>query len=264
MAHCDLRIKETLSGKIRTEKGVHAGFQRPPKKKKADSVLRHFNTVAAKYDLMNTLLSLGIHRSWKRTAVRMLRLREGDCVIDVCGGTGDLSILAAGEVQSSGQVILYDINRRMMGAGRAKVMGSPYSGSVFYVQGDAEAMPFPDEMCDATMVGFGIRNVTHMEKGFQEMHRILKPGGKLMCLEFSKPTSPPFRWLYDLYSFHVMPFLGSLIVGSRQAYTYLAESIRMFPSPDELTRILKRIGFSKVTHRSLTNDIAVVHVGIKL
>jgi len=125
-------------------------------------------------------------------------------------------------------------------------------------------MPFPDEMCDATMVGFGIRNVTHMEKGFQEMHRILKPGGKLMCLEFSKPTSPPFRWLYDLYSFHVMPFLGSLIVGSRQAYTYLAESIRMFPSPDELTRILKRIGFSKVTHRSLTNDIAVVHVGIKL
>ena len=263
MGQCETRIKENLSGKKSLEKLVHLGFERIPEGEKAGRVLRHFNAVAPKYDLMNTLLSLGIHHSWKRTAVRMLRLKGGDCVIDVCGGTGDLSILAARDVESSGQVILYDINQRMMETGRAKVLGSPYGTSIRYVQGDAEAISFPNEMFDATMVGFGIRNVAHMEKGFQEMYRVLKPGGKLMCLEFSKPTSPLFGWLYDRYSFYVMPLLGALIVGSRQAYTYLPESIRIFPSPDDLTRILEKIGFSKVSHRKLTNIIAAVHLGMK-
>lgn len=239
------------------------GLRPAPEKEKDRSVLRHFDTVAARYDVMNTLLSLGIHHLWRRSAVRMLRLKKGDCVIDVCGGTGDLSILAAKDVEPSGKVILYDINRRMMEAGRAKVTAAPFGEAISCVQGDAETISFPDETFDATMVGFGIRNVTDMEAGFREMHRILKPGGKLMCLEFSTPRSPLFRWLYNLYSFSVMPILGSLLVGSREAYAYLSESIRMFPSPDELTRILKRTGFSAVTHRSLTNDIAVVHLGIK-
>lgn len=230
---------------------------------KVRQVFRHFNTVAAKYDLMNTLLSLGIHHLWKRAAVKMLRLKGGDCVIDVCGGTGDLSILAARDVKSSGLVILYDINERMMETGKAKVLGSPYGARVRYVQGDAEAISFPDEMFNAAMVGFGMRNVAHLEEGFQEMYRVLKPGGNLMCLEFSKPISPIFRRLYDLYSFYVMPFLGGLIVGSKQAYIYLPESIRRFPSPAQLTRVLEKTGFSKVSHRKLSNNIAAVHLGMK-
>jgi demethylmenaquinone methyltransferase/2-methoxy-6-polyprenyl-1,4-benzoquinol methylase len=256
--------QKKLSGKTSLEKLVHFGYQRIPEKEKIGWVLRHFNTVAGKYDLMNTLLSLGIHHVWKRTAVKMLGLRPGDCVIDVCGGTGDLSILAANDVRSSGQVILYDINRLMMETGRPKVKGSSYGRSIFYVQGDAERIPFSDQVFDAAMVGFGIRNVTHMEKGFGEMCRVLKTGGKLMCLEFSKPTLPPFRWLYDFYSFHVMPLLGDLMVGSRRAYTYLPESIRMFPLPGELSRILRKVGLFNVFYRKLTNGIAVVHLGTKM
>jgi demethylmenaquinone methyltransferase/2-methoxy-6-polyprenyl-1,4-benzoquinol methylase len=135
--------------------------------------------------------------------------------------------------------------------------------SIRYIQGDAENIAFPDNRFDATMVGFGIRNVTHFQRGFSEMYRILKPGGKLMCLEFSKPTQPVFRWLYDVYSFYIMPFLGDLIAGSRKAYTHLPETIRTWPLPDELAEELKRIGFSHVTHRKLTNGIAVIHLAMK-
>jgi demethylmenaquinone methyltransferase/2-methoxy-6-polyprenyl-1,4-benzoquinol methylase len=131
------------------------------------------------------------------------------------------------------------------------------------VQGDAECISFPGRHFDAAMVGFGIRNVTHMQKGFEEMYRALKPGGKLMCLEFSKPTWPVFRWLYDFYSFYIMPFIGELLVGSKKAYTHLPESIRMFPLPNELSNLLKKIGFSQITYRRLTNGIAVIHLAVK-
>jgi demethylmenaquinone methyltransferase/2-methoxy-6-polyprenyl-1,4-benzoquinol methylase len=151
----------------------------------------------------------------------------------------------------------------MMETGRPKVTKAGYQDRIAYVQGDAEQMSFDAGRFDAAMVGFGIRNLTHLEEGFEEMYRILKPGGKLMCLEFSRPTSTPFRWLYDFYSFHVMPLLGQIIGGSRQAYTYLPESIRLFPLPDGLSRILKDIGFSQVTYRRLTNGIAVLHLAIK-
>ncbi len=243
------------------EKTAHFGYRKVPEDEKVKWVMRHFNTVARKYDLMNTLLSFGIHHLWKRDAVRMLKLKAGDWVIDVCGGTGDLSVLAAKAVGSSGRVVLYDINRKMMEMGKGKVGRSPFRETVSYVQGNAEQISFPDQHFDAALVGFGIRNLTHMEEGFREIHRILKPGGKLMCLEFSKPTAPFFRWLYDMYSFHVMPYLGGLIVGSKQAYTYLPESIRLFPSPGELSTILGNTGFSRVTYRKLTNGIAVIHLG---
>ena len=230
---------------------------------KTDRVMQHFNSVARNYDFMNTLLSFGIHHAWKRTAVRMLKLAPGDRVLDVCGGTGDLAILAAAKVGRAGRVYIYDINRAMIEAGLRKVFDSEIKGRLQYVQGNAEYISFPDRHFEAAMVGFGIRNVTHMKKGFEEMYRVLKPGGKLMCLEFSKPVWPVFRWLYDFYSFYVMPLLGELIVGSRKAYMHLPESIRMFPLPAELSELLQKIGFSQITYRSLTNGIAVIHLAVK-
>jgi demethylmenaquinone methyltransferase/2-methoxy-6-polyprenyl-1,4-benzoquinol methylase len=242
------------------ERMAHFGYRKVPEDEKVHWVLNHFNTVAKRYDFMNTLLSFGIHHLWKRQAVRMLGLKEGDWVIDLCGGTGDLSILAASAVGPSGRVVLYDINWTMMAVGRPKVWQSRGGERVLYVQGDAEQISFPGGSFEAAMVGFGIRNLTHVKAGAMEIHRILKPGGKLMCLEFSKPTAPLFRWLYDIYSLYLMPVLGEVLVGSRQAYTYLPESIRMFLSPEELSTILREAGFSEITYQKLTNGIAVVHL----
>ena len=247
----------------RFEKKAYFGYKKVPKDEKSEWVLRHFNTVAKRYDLMNTLLSFGIHHLWKRTAIRIMNLNPGDRVLDVCGGTGDLAILAAGPVGRSGRVIIYDINRAMIEAGVHKVTHLPSEERIWFVQGDAEHVSFPDGYFDAAMVGFGIRNVTHMDQGFKEMCRVLKPGGKMMCLEFSKPTSPLFRWLYDIYSFHVMPALGEVIAGSSKAYLHLTESIRTFALPNELTAVLKQVGFSTVTERKLTNGIAMIHLAVK-
>ena len=250
-------------GRPDQEKKAQFGYEVVPEEEKVKRVLRHFDIVAKKYDMMNTLLSFGIHYLWKRTAIKMLKLKAGHEVIDVCGGTGDLSRYAAKSVGPSGRVVLYDINRLMMEVGRPKAMKSPYGQIIHYVEGDAEEISFEACSFDVAMVGFGIRNLTHMEKGFSEMYRVLKPNGKLMCLEFSQPTAPAFRWFYDFYSFHIMPLLGELIAGSRQAYTYLPESIKLFSSPGELTQMLKRVGFSHVTHKKLTNGIAVIHLATK-
>ncbi len=242
---------------------AYFGFQPVAREKKADRVLAHFNSVARHYDFMNSLLSFGIHHLWKREAVRMLKLSSGDRVLDVCGGTGDLAVLAAGDIGPAGRVIVYDINRAMIQAGLHKVAGKEIDGRIRYVQGNAERVSFPAGHFDAAMVGFGIRNVTDIKKGFEEMHRILKPGGKMMCLEFSKPTFGPFRRLYDFYSFYIMPVMGELLAGSRNAYTHLPESIRMFPMPDELAALLEEIGFSRISYKRLTNGIAVIHIAVK-
>ena len=239
------------------------GFERIHAREKSERVLRHFNSVAHVYDFMNSLLSFGIHHAWKRASVRELGLRPGDRVLDVCGGTGDLAILAARGLGPGGRVVVYDINRAMIDAGLHKVRGGPLENRIRHVQGDAEQIAFPDGSFDAAMVGFGIRNVTRMRQGFAEMHRVLKPGGRLMCLEFSRPVWPVFRWLYDAYSFYAMPFLGELIAGSRKAYMHLPESIRMFPLPDELAEILRGVGFSRVDYRRFTNGIAVAHLAVK-
>jgi demethylmenaquinone methyltransferase/2-methoxy-6-polyprenyl-1,4-benzoquinol methylase len=245
------------------EKTTHFGYLSIPEKEKVKWVRRHFNSVARKYDSMNTLLSFGIHYQWKRMAVGMMNLRSGDLVLDVCGGTGDLSCMAAERVAPHGRVVLYDINWEMMAAGRPKIRSSHHSGLVCSTQGNAEEIAFAGETFDAAMVGFGIRNLTHFENGFSEMHRVLKSGGVFMCLEFSEPVTPWFRLLYDFYSFHVMPLVGKVFAGCRPAYTYLPESIRMFPDPCELKSILERIGFVNVRFRRLTDGIAVVHIGEK-
>jgi demethylmenaquinone methyltransferase / 2-methoxy-6-polyprenyl-1,4-benzoquinol methylase len=260
-----MRREKTLwTGSEKEERGItHFGFRRVPTGEKVTLVRDHFDTVAKKYDLMNTLLSLGIHYLWKRTAIELLELKEGHSVLDVCGGTGDLSVLAAKRIGVSGRIVLYDINQAMMEAGRRKSTHAAERNSVLYVQGNAEQAAFPSCSFDAAMVGFGIRNLTNREDGLREMYRVLKPGGRFVCLEFSQPTAAWFRFLYDFYSFHIMPFLGRLIVGSRQAYTYLPESIRLFPSPGELSGILGEIGFRRVAYRRLTNGIACVHWGIK-
>jgi demethylmenaquinone methyltransferase/2-methoxy-6-polyprenyl-1,4-benzoquinol methylase len=255
--------KDTLEIKQQSEKQAFFGYETVPEKEKSLRVLKHFNSVAEVYDFMNTLLSFGIHHIWKTIAVRRLGLSADERVLDVCGGTGDLAVLAARATGGAGRVVIYDINHAMMMAGKRKPSVSRFGNRIVFVQGDAEAIAFPDNTFDASMVGFGIRNVTHMEKGFSEMFRILKPGGRMMCLEFSKPRNPVFRWLYDLYSFYVMPFLGEFIAGSRKAYTHLPESIRTFPLPHEISRILQTIGFSRVNFFRLTNGIAVVHTAVK-
>lgn len=257
------RRRQQLEAHIHHAQKADFGFEKIPEAEKNQRVLRHFNSVARHYDFMNSLLSFGIHHLWKRTAVKMMDLKIGDKVIDVCGGTGDLAILAARPVGSSGRVILYDINRSMINAGRHKVANSLLKKRISYVQGDAEDISYADQSFNAAMVGFGIRNVTHMENGFREMYRLLKPGGKLMCLEFSKPTSAVFRRLYDFYSFYIMPLVGEIFAGNRQAYTHLPETIRLFPLPDELADILKKIGFSEVSYRRFSNGIAVIHLALK-
>lgn len=234
----------------------------PPDKSRL--VLAHFNRVAARYDLMNTLLSFGLHHWWKRVAVGLLALRGGEQVLDVCGGTGDLGVIAARQIGPQGRVVVYDFSRAMLAVGRPKIADTDLAGRILQVQGDAERLAFPDDCFDAAMVGFGIRNLSHMDAGFKEMHRVLKPGGRVMCLEFSRPVTPWFRRLYDLYSFALMPLAGKIIAGSREAYSYLPESIRQFPLPDELSALLRSLGFTQVRYRRLTNGIAVAHVGVKI
>jgi len=240
------------------------GYQEVTSEEKDRLVREHFDSIAGKYDVMNSFLSLGLHHLWKQSAMEMLNLREGPRILDVCGGTADLALIAAKKLGGEGEIIVYDINRAMMEAGKPKVARSSAMGHIVFVQGDAENVSFRDRSFDIVTVGFGIRNLTHLEDGLKEIHRVLKQGGEFMCLEFSRPTSRLFSLLYDLYSFVWMPLVGQLFAGTRKAYTYLPESIRVFPSPHLLIRMLQEIGFSQIEHKYLTNGIASIYLSRKL
>lgn len=245
---------EQLEKHVSVTRTAKFGFATYAESDKVHRVNRHFDTIATRYDLMNTILSAGIHYAWKRRAIGMLMIKPGQKILDVCGGTGDMACLSASRTGENGVSMVYDINRKMMEQGKKKSMKG-----VTFVQGDAECISFPDESFDAVSIGFGIRNVTHLETGFREIFRVLKKGGNMCCLEFSKPDNPLFRYVYDFYSFRIMPFLGGLFTGSKEAYTAFPESIRAFPLPDELSLILEKIGFKDINIKKLTNGIAVIH-----
>ncbi|HBO84405.1 MAG: bifunctional demethylmenaquinone methyltransferase/2-methoxy-6-polyprenyl-1,4-benzoquinol methylase [Deltaproteobacteria bacterium GWC2_42_11] len=235
-----------------------------PVEEKKPRVANIFSSVAGRYDLMNDLMSLGVHRLWKRFFVEKARLKQGDIALDVAGGTGDIAILMAKKVGENGMVVIYDINGEMIEEGRRKCVDRGFLKNIQYVQGDAEDIGFPDNTFHAAAVSFGIRNVTYIEKAFKEMARVTKPGGRVMCLEFSHPTSKLFSRVYDLYSFNILPEIGDIVTGNREAYTYLPESIRKFPIQEELKKMLEGIGLFNVKYYNLFNGIAAVHVGVKV
>ncbi len=243
---------------VRKSRSALFGFTPYNESEKVKRVNQHFDTIAAHYDLMNTILSFGIHYLWKRMAIGTLDIKPGDKILDVCGGTGDMALLSASKTGEKGIAIVYDMNRNMLKCGKNK-----HLKDVTFVQGNAEMLAFPDDLFDAVSIGFGIRNLTHLETGFKEIFRVLKKGQKACCLEFSKPTNRWFRKIYDFYSFTIMPVLGQAITGSKEAYTAFPESIRAFPVPEEITQVLKDIGFSKVEVKELTNSIAVIHTCTK-
>ncbi len=245
---------EQLEKHVSATRTARFGFTPYAESDKRDRVNLHFDTIATRYDIMNTILSGGIHYLWKRKAIAALNIKPEDKILDVCGGTGDMASLSASIAGEKGVSIVYDINRKMIQQGGAKSLKG-----VTFVQGDAECISFPDNSFDAVSIGFGIRNITHLETGAREIFRVLKKGGHMCCLEFSKPDNPFFRFLYDFYSFRLMPLIGGLITGSKEAYTAFPESIRAFPLPGELSLILKKIGFKDIKFKKLTNGIAVIH-----
>ena len=241
-------------------KTTHFGFETVEEKEKARRVAGVFTSVADKYDIMNDLMSVGLHRLWKRFAVSVSGVREGQRVLDVAGGSADLSRLFLKKVGTSGQVILTDINNAMLRTGRDRLFDEGIAAPV--AQCDAEHLPFPDNYFDCVSIAFGLRNVTHKNVALREMQRVLKPGGRLIVLEFSK-VAKPLSKVYDWYSFKVLPKLGKLVAGDDASYRYLAESIRMHPSQEELKTLMKTVGFGHVDFHNLTGGVVALHVGIK-
>lgn len=236
------------------------GFQRVDAREKARRVAGVFDSVAARYDLMNDLMSAGLHRLWKAFTVRQAGVRPGMRVLDVAGGTGDLALAFAREAGPTGQVWLTDINGAMLRAGRDRLLDA---GRLLPVaQCDAEALPFPDAWFDVVSVGFGLRNMTHKDRALAEMHRVLRPGGRVLVLEFSRVWAP-LAPLYDAYSFSVLPWLGARVAGDADSYRYLAESIRVFPPAEELAAMMERAGFEDVEWFKLATGICALHVGRK-
>jgi demethylmenaquinone methyltransferase / 2-methoxy-6-polyprenyl-1,4-benzoquinol methylase len=245
------------------EKTTHFGFQDVPESQKADKVAEVFHSVAAKYDLMNDVLSGGLHRLWKRFTIELSGVRPGNRVLDIAGGTGDLTRKFSSLVGPTGEVVLADINDSMLKVGRDRLLDKGVAGNVQFVQADAEALPFPDNYFDVVTIAFGLRNVTRKENALRSMLRVLKPGGRLLVLEFSKPGNPLLAKAYDTYSFSFMPLAGKLITNDADSYRYLAESIRMHPDQETLKAMMVEAGFERVTYHNMTGGIVALHRGIK-
>ncbi len=239
---------------------THFGFETVEEQDKARHVRGVFDSVAPKYDLMNDLMSAGLHRAWKAYTVMVANLREGDQVLDIAGGTGDLSLAFSKKVGSTGRVVHTDINQAMLSVGRDRLINLGVVLPTLVC--DAEALPFPDNHFDLVSVAFGLRNMTHKDLALKEMCRVLKPRGRLLVLEFSK-VAKPLEKAYDWYSFQVLPRLGKLVAGDDSSYRYLAESIRMHPGQEELKTLMKNSGFGHVDYHNMTGGVTALHVGIK-
>ncbi|MCP4698077.1 MAG: bifunctional demethylmenaquinone methyltransferase/2-methoxy-6-polyprenyl-1,4-benzoquinol methylase UbiE [Gammaproteobacteria bacterium] len=250
-----------MNGKPET---THFGFEQVPTAEKKHRVDAVFDSVADRYDLMNDLMSLGIHRLWKRFAAGLSGVRRGSRVLDLAGGTGDLAAKFAHLAGTQGEVILADVNANMVQKGRDKLTDKGIIANVRYVQADAEHLPFADNSFDVVSIAFGLRNLTNKEAALTSMLRVLKPGGRLLILEFSEVKLPVFREAYELYSFKLLPWLGKLVAGDADSYRYLAESIRMHPDQKTLQKMMEEAGFERCDYHNLSGGIVALHRGYKL
>ncbi|MBN1239286.1 MAG: bifunctional demethylmenaquinone methyltransferase/2-methoxy-6-polyprenyl-1,4-benzoquinol methylase UbiE [Gammaproteobacteria bacterium] len=248
----------------RSPRTTDFGYQRVPWEQKKARVRGVFDSVAPRYDLMNDVMSAGLHRLWKRFTVERTGLKPGQTALDVAAGSGDLALGLARRVGASGRVLVTDINASMLRQGRDRLLDAGIAGNVAFVQADAEALPFASRRFHCVTIGFGLRNVTDKAAALGEMYRVLKPGGRLLVLEFSKPLLGPLEPLYDLYSFQVLPRLGRLLASDEDSYRYLAESIRRHPDQDTLLRTMEKQGFERCRYYNLSAGIVALHVGFRL
>jgi demethylmenaquinone methyltransferase/2-methoxy-6-polyprenyl-1,4-benzoquinol methylase len=246
-----------------TEKTTHFGYRDVPVGEKARHVRQVFDSVADNYDLMNDLMSLGVHRLWKRYAINMAAPKAGEQVLDLAGGTGDLARLLAPRVGRDGHVVLADINAAMLANGRARLIDEGVAGNVGFAQADAEQLPFADNHFDLVTMAFGLRNVTDKPRALQSLFRVIRPGGRLLVLEFSRPAAA-LKPAYDFYSFAVLPQLGRLVAKDADSYRYLAESIRMHPDQQTLQAMMEQAGFERCDYHNLSGGIVAIHRGYKL
>ena len=244
------------------DKTTHFGYKTVNEKDKADRVARVFSSVANRYDLMNDFMSLGIHRLWKHSAINHLSLRAGHQVLDLAGGTGDLTRAISQQI-GDGHVICADINAAMLAAGRARLLDQGVFANVSFKQADAEALPFANNHFHRCIMGFGLRNVTNKDQALNEIYRVLKPGGLCLILEFSTPTDALLKTVYDAYSFNVIPKIGGFIANDEASYQYLVESIRMHPDQATLLAMLQAAGFEDARYHNLTGGIVAIHKGYK-
>ncbi len=244
-------------------KTTHFGFKTVNEDDKEKLVAEVFHSVAGKYDIMNDLMSFGVHRLWKRYTIEMSGVRKGNKVLDIAGGTGDLTYAFSKRVGSEGKVVLADINESMLKVGRDRLADRGVAGNLEVVQANAEHLPFDTNEFDVVTIAFGLRNVTHKDQALKEMLRVLKPGGRLLVLEFSKPRSELLSKAYDLYSFKALPFMGNLVTNDADSYRYLAESIRKHPDQETLRDMMVDAGFARATFHNLTGGIVALHRGVK-
>ncbi len=242
---------------------THFGFSEVPRQEKKHKVADVFHSVAGKYDLMNDVMSMGLHRLWKKFTIAQSNARSGQRILDLAGGTGDLAKAFSKCVGKSGLVVLADINEKMLQRGRERLIDEGLVGNIQYVQADAESLPFPDDFFDCITIAFGLRNVTDKSAALRSMYRVLKPGGKLLVLEFSKPVLPWLNTLYDKYSFNFIPKVGAWITGDEASYQYLVESIRMHPDQEKLKELMQATEFEDVVYHNLNFGIVALHKGFK-
>ncbi|MBT3308552.1 MAG: bifunctional demethylmenaquinone methyltransferase/2-methoxy-6-polyprenyl-1,4-benzoquinol methylase UbiE [Gammaproteobacteria bacterium] len=245
------------------EETTHFGYEDVAVGEKASRVRGVFDSVASKYDVMNDLMSMGVHRLWKKQAIELSGAREGWEVLDLAGGTGDLSLQFARIVGPKGRVVLSDINQSMLHNGRERLVNEGVLGNVEYVQINAEQIPFPDNSFDCITISFGLRNVTDKDKALRAIYKALKPGGRLLVLEFSKPTNEKFRSVYDFYSFNILPVIGKVVANDEESYRYLAESIRMHPDQETLRGMMDEAGFNRTEYFNMTGGVVALHRGFK-